>query len=103
MPDPYTEHSYILSDPSVPAGAYDALLTSCTSCMPENSCPNCSLDKTITINGLDPDSGTPSPAWGSQEIVQAVTRSSKTDRWPYQIITKGTGGGGVIELSLIHI
>ena len=91
------EHSYIITDPSVPAGTYDALLTSCTSCMPENSCPDCSFDKTITINGLDPDSGTPSPAWGSQEIVQAATRSSKTDRWPYQIITKGTGTSGAIE------
>jgi len=65
--------------------------------MPNNTCPDCSLDTTITINGLDPDSfSPPTPAWGSQEIAQAVTRSSKTDRWPYQILTKGTGGGGAI-------
>jgi len=89
------EHSYIITDPTQ-AGTYDYLLTSCTTCMENDSCPDCSLDTTITINGLDPDSGTPSPAWGSQEIVQAATRSSKTDRWPYQIITKGTGGSGAI-------
>ena len=36
------------------------------------------------------------PAWTSQEISQPATRSSKTDRWPYQILTKGTGTSGAI-------
>lgn len=80
------QHSYIISDPSE-GGTYDALLTSCTTCMANDTCPDCSLDATITIDGVDPDSA-PTPGWASQDITQAATRTAKTDRWPYQIITK---------------
>ena len=85
--------SYLKDDP----GGYEALLTTCNTCMPNkaNSCPDCSTEADVTINGEDPDSG--STTWSSEDVSQANnTRSGATDRFPYQIITKGTGGSGAI-------
>ncbi len=87
------QDSYIISDPS--AGVtYDALLTSCSTCMENGTCPDCELDEVINIQGVDPDVA---GNWGSEEISQAETRTNKLDRWPYQIISKGTGNDGSME------
>lgn len=82
--------SYLKDDP----GSYYALLTTCHTCMPNkaNSCPDCSVSTTKTITGEDPDTGS-SITWASEDISQAASRSSLTDRWPYQIITQSQSLG----------
>jgi hypothetical protein len=77
------EQSYLVDDP----GTYDALLTTCNTCMPNkaDTCPDCTPGTTeFTINGVTPDGGWP----GGEDITQAATRSNKLHRWPYQILTK---------------
>ena len=82
--------SYLKDDP----GSYYALLTTCHTCMPNktNSCPDCAVSATKTITGEDPDSGS-SITWSTEDISQSNSRSSITDRWPYQIITQSQSLG----------
>ena len=87
------ENSYLIDDP----GSFHALLTTCTTCMPDKakSCPDCATTANVTINGEDPDSG--STVWSNEDVSQTNNiRSDATNRFPYQIITRGTGGSGAI-------
>ena len=80
--------SYLVDDP----GSFDALLTTCHTCMPNKSstCPDCTTTATKTLVGEDPDSGT-AITWSSEEVQGnngINTRSTKVHRFPYQIISQ---------------
>lgn len=79
--------SYLVDDPS----SFEALLTTCNTCMPNKSlsCPDCTgFTSSVTLTGEDPDSG--SNNWTLEDVGGNNAVNSRTNdfhRFPYQIKT----------------
>jgi len=84
-----SEQSYLVDPPATIDGvAVVGLLTTCHTCMPNkaSTCPDCNPGTTsYSIAGKIPDD---SYSWGSEDIAQQATRSTKDHRWPYQFISE---------------